>query len=443
MLRRLLQVCALVIVGAAAAGSTSDEPAPFNRPERPEWVDLSGTTGALAGAETGLSVQEPGPLRPVALPVPDRLSDPPLPKVKGLARSEDLLARARRNTEGRLVVEVDGRLRTLTVDPALQDRLTAIMKSYQTPYAAVAVIEPATGRVLALAEHSEANPGLRGLPLKAAFPAASIFKVVTAGALLEKGVKAEDTACSFGGMRRLNAKHLEDTPRDNECFTLAQALGFSANAVFAKMTVNHLDRDGLVDAAERFGFNRAFEFAMPLEPSLASVPEDRFGFGETGAGFGDVFLSPLHGALLAAVPANGGLLRAPVIFEDDAQALPEPVRVVDEEVALALGEMLEETVTRGTARRVFRERGFRVDGAVGKTGSLADRKPFRDYSWFVGYAPKNAPRVAVAAVIVNDPKWRIRGTWLGREALRLGVQSPLARAPEEEGAEATAEAAQP
>jgi membrane peptidoglycan carboxypeptidase len=87
-----------------------------------------------------------------------------------------------------------------------------------------------------------------------------------------------------------------------------------------------------------------------------------------------------------------------------------------------MARMLEKTVTSGTARRVFRERGFRVDDAVGKTGTLADKSPFRDYSWFVGYAPKDNPRVAVAAVVVNDPYWRIRATWLGREAMRLALE---------------------
>jgi membrane carboxypeptidase/penicillin-binding protein len=56
------------------------------------------------------------------------------------------------------------------------------------------------------------------------------------------------------------------------------------------------------------------------------------------------------------------------------------------EQAALLTEMMEETVTTGTARRIFRQRGFRVPGAVGKTGSLADKQPFRDYSWFVGFA---------------------------------------------------------
>ena len=59
---------------------------------------------------------------------------------------------------------------------------------------------------------------------------------------------------------------------------------------------------------------------------------------------------------------------------------------------------------------------------MGKTGSLADKRPFRDYSWFVGFAPRDAPRVAVAAVVVNEARWRIRAPWLAREALRLGLK---------------------
>jgi penicillin-binding protein A len=131
---------------------------------------------------------------------------------------------------------------------------------------------------------------------------------------------------------------------------------------------------------------------------------------------------------MAAVPANGGVWRQPVLFESQVQSsAAADARVVSEEHAVLLTDMMEETVTAGTARRTFRERGFRVPGAVGKTGCLADRNPFRDYSWFVGFAPRDNPRVAVAAVIVNDPKWRIRATYLGREALRLYLEGKPGR----------------
>ena len=58
---------------------------------------------------------------------------------------------------------------------------------------------------------------------------------------------------------------------------------------------------------------------------------------------------------------------------------------------------------------MFRERAFRVDDAVGKTGTLADRNPFRDYSWFVGFAPVDKPEVVVSVLIGNSDAWHLRG----------------------------------
>ncbi|MBL9037979.1 MAG: penicillin-binding protein, partial [Archangium sp.] len=291
-----------------------------------------------------------------------------------------------------------------------------ILRTYQTPYAAVVALEPATGRVLAMAEHSEARPELRGLCTKAVYPAASIFKIVTAAALLEAGVSADETVCFHGGKRRVGPSLLDDTNADGRCLSLTDAMGHSANVAFAKLTSRYLDPLRLKSVARALGFNRPMPFPVPAEPSLASIPDDTYSLALAGAGFGDVYLSPLHGAALAAVAATGGLWRQPVLFASD-RAPAE--RVMTPEIAAQLTDMLEMTVTSGTARRIFSERGWRVPGAVGKTGSLADKRPFRDYTWFVGFAPKVAPRVAVAAVIVNEPKWRIRAPWLGREAMRL------------------------
>ena len=54
-----------------------------------------------------------------------------------------------------------------TSGPVLQKKLTDTLRLYQTPYAAVVVLDPASGRVLAMAEHSETDGGLRGLCTKA------------------------------------------------------------------------------------------------------------------------------------------------------------------------------------------------------------------------------------------------------------------------------------
>ncbi|QDE97139.1 penicillin-binding transpeptidase domain-containing protein [Myxococcus xanthus] len=386
------------------------------------------SAAAVLGGESpdgGLAAlaAEPGMVPP--MPVPSREKAPPIATVKPLARSADLMARATLEGGKLVVKEKGGKKKQLTIDPVLQASLTQILRNYETPYGAAVVLEPSTGRVLALAEHSAARPELRGLPVRAVFPAASVFKIVTGGALLEAGVTPETEECFHGGKRRISEKHLQDSGRDGSCYSLALAMGKSANVIFAKLTNKHLTVDSLRRMAARFRFNREIEFPVPTDVSLAAIPEETFSLANTGAGFGDVYLSPLHGALVAAVAANEGRWVDPILFEPEGPAPLLPVEgepVLTPEAAKALTVMLEETVTSGTARAVFRERGFRVDAAVGKTGSLADREPFRDYSWFVGFAPKDNPRVAVAAIIVNDPKWRIRGTWLGREALRLGLE---------------------
>lgn len=352
--------------------------------------------------------------------VPSRLTAPPLARATPLPRERDLVARAV-PVEGRLHVDVDGQQRQLTIDPVLQSELTGLLQEYQTPFAAVVALEPSTGRVLAMAEHSEAEPSLRGLSTRALYPAASIFKIVTAAALLDVGVPPDEALCAYGGKRKVTPAQLLDSERDTRCLTFSRALALSANVIFAKLTSRYLDAEKLKQTARALHFNVPFRFPVPTDLSLASIPSDTFDLALTGAGFGDVYLSPLHGAALAAVAANKGRWRAPVLFEDEVVASAEGERALSEATAEALTRMMEETITEGTARRIFRERGMQVPGAVGKTGSLADKQPFRDYSWFVGFAPKEAPRVAVAAVIVNDPHWRIRATWLGREAMRRAL----------------------
>ncbi len=355
--------------------------------------------------------------------VPSRLTSPPLATCKPFSPDEDWLASARKGTDGRYVVSRGASEQVLTLDPILHDKLQQILETYQTPYGAVVAIDPSSGRVLAMAEYSAQEPGLRGLARRAVFPAASIFKIVTASALLESGMEPKTAQCFHGGKRRISEKLLIDSSSDRRCYSLATALAMSANAVFAKLTFKHLSAEQLEAAAESFRFNRPLDFVAPTDTSLAAIPSDPLGLALAGSGFGDIYMSPLHGAAIAASIANGGRWRAPILIDGAPDLSFDVERATSEPVARELADMLEETVTSGTARRTFRQRGFRVPGAVGKTGSLADRRPFRDYTWFVGFAPKDSPQVAVAAVIVNNPKWRIRATWLGREAMRLYLES--------------------
>ena len=328
----------------------------------------------------------------------------------------------------------DGRTARLTVDPHLQGQMQKLLKMYKPQGAAVVAIDPKTGKVLALADYGE------GEVTRPAYPAASVFKIITGAALLEKGVSPDDEICFHGGRHALREKLLEDKPRlDRRCLSLSMALAKSANVVFAKMAVKHLDADELRKEAEHFLFNRPI-FDQPIQQSKAEIPDNGLDFAKSAAGFGEVKLSPMHAALIAAAVGNGGVAEEPSLIDAiDGEEVPPTgsMRLLNAETAASLRDMMKLTVSSGTATSSFVERHRNILGSIevaGKTGSLSDhKKPFKDYSWFVGFAPADDPKIAVAAVVVNGLKWRVHAPFIAREALKAYLvggpigQPPVAR----------------
>ena len=350
----------------------------------------------------------------------------------------------------------DGRRAVLTLDPGLSEHVSTELARYEVPYASVVAIEPATGRVLAYVSHSSANPGGGDLARDPTPPTASVFKIVTAAALVDAGVSPDERVCYHGGFSRLTERDLLDTDRDDRCATLADAVGGSINTVFAKLSVRHLDTPTLERYAAAFGFGHALPFDVPTQPSPGEVPShetDRLEFARTSAGFWHMHMSPLHGALIAATLANDGKMpRAAIVdrvLADNDRVVyrhePEIFRaVIPRHTARTVGAMMERTVTDGTARRSFHDArgnaflpGIRV---AGKTGTLSGSDPYRGYTWWVGFAPADRPTIAVAALVVNTPRWRIKASYLARETLRYYlVERPALEAAQAAAAAAEAE----
>jgi penicillin-binding protein A len=332
-----------------------------------------------------------------------------------------------------------GRQAKLTINPHLQEQMQKLFALYKPQQGAMVAIDPKTGKILAMAEFDK-DGNSAGLAIRPLYPAASVFKIITGAALLEKGISPEEETCYHGGLRGIVGKLLEDKPRiDRRCLSLSMALAKSANVVFAKMAVKHLDGAALREEAERFLFNRPI-WDQPMEQSSAAIPDGGLAFAKSAAGFGQVKLSPMHAALIAAAVGNGGLAVEPS-FIDQIDGQPEQTsastRLLKAETAAALRDMMKNTITSGTATSSFRERGRSVLGDIavaGKTGSLSNHeKPFKDYSWFVGFAPADDPQIAVAAVVVNGLKWTIHAPYVAREAFRAYLmggslgQPPVAR----------------
>jgi cell division protein FtsI/penicillin-binding protein 2 len=331
-----------------------------------------------------------------------------------------------------LVSTEGGGTAELTIDPRLQSAVDDVLRAFQIPYGAAVVLSIPDGRVLAMVGRSAEEPrlGPTELALRAWAPAASVFKVVSATALVGGGLSPATRTCYHGGVSAVLPDNLVDLPAlDRRCDTLAYGLGKSQNAIVAKLAARYLTADRLESIGRAFAFGEAIPFELPVEPSQLEVPSDKLEFARTAAGFWHSTLSPLHGALLAATIANGGAMPAPTLIDRAVDAdgrpvalaapPPAPRRVVDGAVAREVGRMMELTTRMGTARATFRDRhGHRylpveVAGKTGTLGALTDHG-YVGYSWFVGYAPADRPAIAFAVVLGNHPSWRIKATYVGR-----------------------------
>ncbi len=97
-------------------------------------------------------------------------------------------------------------------------------------------------------------------------------------------------------------------------------------------------------------------------------------------------------------------------------------RAIKPETAAEVSRMMLQTVSNGSAYKSFHdEQGAAYLPGVnvaGKTGTLTDHKNNRHYTWFVGFAPAEAPEVAFSTLVVNTPTWQIKAPQLAREVLR-------------------------
>jgi peptidoglycan glycosyltransferase len=334
-----------------------------------------------------------------------------------------------------LVAALDGgRTAELTLDAGLNAHLEKLLRQNNVPRAGVVALEPSTGRVLAYVSRDDGTFGSVDVARDASAPAASVFKLVSASALVDAGVGPEREVCYHGGLHGLTKADIEDSPRDHRCDPLKDAVARSLNAVFAKLSLKHLSEAALDARARAFGFGGKIPFDLPVAMSALDVPtkaDDRLEFGRMSAGFFHTTMSPVHGAALAAAIANQGRMMRPYAVERvltkageiTHQARPEVLReVLSPKTARSVGKMMEGTVSSGTARSAFMDaRGwpFLPDIRVaGKTGTLSDNKPYKGYTWWVGFAPADKPEIAVAALVVNTPLWRVKASEVAREALR-------------------------
>jgi penicillin-binding protein A len=317
------------------------------------------------------------------------------------------------------VFQLDDLTVRTSIDLPLQREMDAFLRLRRPAYAAVAAIRPSTGEVLCLSSYSyDRDWRERDMALYAGFPAASVFKLVTAAGVLAEGRRGRLDALDFVGSRSAApaAWNLRTTAsRRSHWVTLEQAFAGSINPVFGKLGLYDLGRDGLLNWAQAFGWNTPITDQLPVQPSLLGLTDDALAPADVGSGYTPrTTLSPLHGAAIAAAIINGGVFIRPGVVRsvvDGAGRVRyrrpemEGRRILAPQTAQELGRMMLATIDYGTASRAFTG----LDGTLarllvgGKTGTLTGDSPPGVSQWLVGWAldPISGEKLAFAAVSLH------------------------------------------
>jgi len=332
----------------------------------------------------------------------------------------------------------------LSLNEELQAQIFDLFRRFDPLYGVFAAMEPDTGRVVALVGYRRGGESDPWLPLKAIYPAASLIKVVTASAAIERGnVSPQDEISYRGGIYGITRRGIHSRDgRGIPKMTLEEAIARSANAVFGKVAVNHVGGPVLEEYLGKFGFGQKIPFDLPVEPSRGEVPREEFELARTGAGFGEVYVSPLHMAMIMSAIASGGAMPRPVLIDriEDSDGNPlyesSPMKWRDTvlpETANAVVRMMVKTVEMGTSHRTFgtpeRTPLLHDMDVAAKTGSLSGWTPSVHFEWFAGVAPVGSPRLALAALVVNDSRWKIKGSYVGKEAFNSYFGYPSSMPP--------------
>lgn len=306
----------------------------------------------------------------------------------------------------------------LTVDASLQELAGQLLGGRR---GAVVLLNPRTGALLTVASSPSYDPNyldenwprlvqaedspLLNRALQGAYPPGSTFKIITAAGIL--AAKPETAKQNFNcqGYITVEGYKLTDLSVHGQVY-LSRALSVSCNTTFAQLGLN-LGADGFYRTFKAFGLDQDPKLGLAVRPGTLAAPEDMIQteLASSAIGQGEVLISPLHMALAAAAVANQGVIMRPYLVESVKDSTGAAVQsaaprqwltATTPDVAAEIKSGMVEAVRSGTATAAA------VSGTqvAGKTGS-AQNPHGQTHAWFVGFAPAEQPRLAIAVVLEN------------------------------------------
>jgi cell division protein FtsI (penicillin-binding protein 3) len=326
----------------------------------------------------------------------------------------------RRSEEGSsLVLSLDSGVQFVA-----ERELAAVVEKLRAKSGSVVLMDPETGDIVAMASVPGFDPNQfsrysaevrRNHAIADAYEPGSTFKIVTGATALDDRVVTthEIIDTGEGSIRVGNITINEDRHHDYGPLTLAGVFERSSNVGIIRVGLR-LGPERLYEGVTRFGIGRPTGVDLPGESPGIFRPLSRWSsLSNASISMGqEVALTALQLARVAAVVANGGKLVTPrlvtrILHADgrvESTAGAPPARIISEETARTLSDILVGVVQRGTGMKAAIS-GFTVAGKTGtaQKAGVGGYQPGRHVPNFVGFAPAEKPRL-VGVVVIEEPQ---------------------------------------
>lgn len=290
---------------------------------------------------------------------------------------------------------------------------------------AVVVIEPETGKVLAMVSKPDFNPnqidsiwdsltadntqsalvnrGTQGL-----YAPGSTFKIFT---LLEYIRENPD----YGNYSYTCTGSFSVDNHTIDCFNktrhgkenLLESFADSCNSSFSNIGLS-LDLSSYGKLCKSLLFNSELPLSIAYNQSSFALGTDASAFDitQTSIGQGKTLVSPVHMAMIASALANDGVLMSPYLVDHTENYTGDVVKEFKKEKygtlfttdeTNILREYMRAVITQGTGKKLNSD----LYTAYGKTGTAETGIEDSDHSWFVGYAENGEKKVAICVVMEN------------------------------------------
>jgi len=323
---------------------------------------------------------------------------------------------------------LDGHSIVLTIDQVIQyiceRELEEVVRKSNAKAGTIVVMEPQTGKILAMANRPNYNINSFSISTYAqrknraitdCYEPGSTFKAITAAACLNDGlVKPSEKFYCENGEYKFYGRILHDH-KPHGRLSFKEIIQVSSNIGVCK-AAQKIGKKRLINYIKAFGFGTKTKVDMPGEVSgilrpLSSWSKIAISSIPMGQG---IAVTPLQMMCAFSTIANGGQLVRPYVVDrivNDKWELikkfkPQIVRrVISEDTSTLMREFLENVVNKGTGRRA-QIKGLKVAGKTGTAQKLEENRTYSHSKFvasFYGFVPTNNPKLVIG-VIVDEPK---------------------------------------